>query len=373
MVPGPDARRARQPADGAGRRHRAGDRAGDDPARRAGRVDDEREATWRSCARSRCGFRSTASRMRRCSQASTRCAARAVTKRSTSSRLAGRRCARWRPASSASCSQRPRRHHRVSVRSAAARFCYYYAHLDRYADGLQEGAQRRRRRVVGYVGTTGNAPKDTPHLHFAIFRLSRAGPLVGGHGHRPVPGAAVKSASRTRMRTSHAPVAAPRPSAAVGRPIASPRRVGPRALAVVSRRARLRRRRRRAACPISWDLAAGTNIKWRTPLPGLAHSSPIVWDDLVFVTTAVSSEPTATFRKGLYGAGDASPDRIRAPVAGDRARPRHRDDALDADGVHAACRARSATSSPPTPTRRRPPTATPSSPSSARRGCTRTT
>ena len=64
-----------------------------------------------------------------------------------------------------------------------------------------------------------------------------------------------------------------------------------------------------AQLPAQWDLAAGTNIQWRTPLPGLAHSSPIVWDDLVFVTTAVSTDPNATFRKGLYGAGDASPDR----------------------------------------------------------------
>jgi murein DD-endopeptidase MepM/ murein hydrolase activator NlpD len=53
------------------------------------------------------------------------------------------------------------------------RFCYYYAHLDRYAPGLHEGQQLRRGEVLGYVGTTGNAPKDTPHLHFALIRLDR--------------------------------------------------------------------------------------------------------------------------------------------------------------------------------------------------------
>jgi murein DD-endopeptidase MepM/ murein hydrolase activator NlpD len=48
---------------------------------------------------------------------------------------------------------------------------YYYAHLDRYADGLQEGAFVQRGTVIGYVGTSGNAPIGTPHLHFAVEAL----------------------------------------------------------------------------------------------------------------------------------------------------------------------------------------------------------
>ena len=52
--------------------------------------------------------------------------------------------------------------------------CYYYAHLDRYADGLREGTFLRRGDPIGYVGTSGNAPPDTPHLHFAIFELGPA-------------------------------------------------------------------------------------------------------------------------------------------------------------------------------------------------------
>ncbi|HET6265544.1 MAG TPA: M23 family metallopeptidase [Usitatibacter sp.] len=48
---------------------------------------------------------------------------------------------------------------------------YYYAHLDGYAKGLREGATIKRGDVVGFVGSTGNAPERAPHLHFAIFRL----------------------------------------------------------------------------------------------------------------------------------------------------------------------------------------------------------
>jgi murein DD-endopeptidase MepM/ murein hydrolase activator NlpD len=50
-------------------------------------------------------------------------------------------------------------------------YVYYYAHLERYADGLKEGDRVTRGQVIGYVGTTGNAPRNTPHLHFAIFKM----------------------------------------------------------------------------------------------------------------------------------------------------------------------------------------------------------
>jgi murein DD-endopeptidase MepM/ murein hydrolase activator NlpD len=53
----------------------------------------------------------------------------------------------------------------------AGDYCYYYAHLDRYAEGLVVGQPLRKGQRVGYVGTTGNAPPNTPHLHFTIFKL----------------------------------------------------------------------------------------------------------------------------------------------------------------------------------------------------------
>ena len=51
------------------------------------------------------------------------------------------------------------------------RFVYYYAHLDAYAPDLHADQRVRKGDVLGYVGTTGNAPVNTPHLHFQIMRL----------------------------------------------------------------------------------------------------------------------------------------------------------------------------------------------------------
>jgi outer membrane protein assembly factor BamB len=63
--------------------------------------------------------------------------------------------------------------------------------------------------------------------------------------------------------------------------------------------------------PDRWDGKKGENILWRTSIPGLAHSSPIVWDRRIFLTSAISTNTKATFRPGLYGDGDASNDRSR--------------------------------------------------------------
>jgi murein DD-endopeptidase MepM/ murein hydrolase activator NlpD len=50
-------------------------------------------------------------------------------------------------------------------------YCYYYAHLDGYAEGLHEGMRVEPGDVIGFVGSTGNADARTPHLHFAITEL----------------------------------------------------------------------------------------------------------------------------------------------------------------------------------------------------------
>lgn len=51
------------------------------------------------------------------------------------------------------------------------RYVYYYAHLDRYSEAVLNAARVRKGMTIGYVGITGNAPPDTPHLHFQVIRL----------------------------------------------------------------------------------------------------------------------------------------------------------------------------------------------------------
>lgn len=58
----------------------------------------------------------------------------------------------------------------VYASDASDRFILMYAHLDRYADGMHDDMPLKQGQVIGYVGTTGNAPPDVPHLHFAIAR-----------------------------------------------------------------------------------------------------------------------------------------------------------------------------------------------------------
>ena len=59
----------------------------------------------------------------------------------------------------------------IYVRSPDQRWSYYYAHLQGYAPGLEEGQQVKRGQLLGRVGHTGNANPEGPHLHFAVNRM----------------------------------------------------------------------------------------------------------------------------------------------------------------------------------------------------------
>jgi len=67
------------------------------------------------------------------------------------------------------------------------RVVYYYAHLDAYRSGLFAGATIARGDTLGFVGTTGNAPKGTPHLHFQVMRMPSDGKYWDGEPINPYP------------------------------------------------------------------------------------------------------------------------------------------------------------------------------------------
>jgi outer membrane protein assembly factor BamB len=55
------------------------------------------------------------------------------------------------------------------------------------------------------------------------------------------------------------------------------------------------------AAPITWNVEHKKNVRWKTAIPGLGHSSPIIWGDRIFVTTALSGKPNPELKTGLYG------------------------------------------------------------------------
>jgi outer membrane protein assembly factor BamB len=63
-----------------------------------------------------------------------------------------------------------------------------------------------------------------------------------------------------------------------------------------------------ADLPVSWSVETGANVAWKTPIPGLGLSSPVIWGDLVFLTTAVSSNPQMVFEAKLKGERDDRQD-----------------------------------------------------------------
>ena len=75
---------------------------------------------------------------------------------------------------------------------------YYYAHLDRYAPGLEAGGKVRRGQVIGYVGSTGNARADAPHLHFTVYALGPAKEWWKGVALNPYRQLAAPSEASTR-------------------------------------------------------------------------------------------------------------------------------------------------------------------------------
>ena len=132
----------------------------------------------------------------------------------------------------------------IYAADAADSIVFMYGHLDRYADGLTDGMVLRRGQVIGYVGTTGNAPPGTPHLHFAMSRGKPSAAWWKGTPINPYPllasGSAKPGAVASVPRVTAAPVDAPPTPAPVEaavievRPSKTRTTITPRAAAVIS-------------------------------------------------------------------------------------------------------------------------------------------
>lgn len=107
----------------------------------------------------------------------------------------------------------------------------------------------------------------------------------------------IEQPAREIVRTQHQPASAL--PAAVATDVKWPGFRGPAARGVLDG----------VDLPDRWNVETGNGIRWRVEIPGLAHSSPAIWGDVVFVTTAISSGGPSDFRPGLYGDGDAADDR----------------------------------------------------------------
>jgi murein DD-endopeptidase MepM/ murein hydrolase activator NlpD len=87
----------------------------------------------------------------------------------------------------------------VYAADSSERFVLMYAHLDRYQPGLTDSTRLVRGQIIGYVGSTGNASPNAPHLHFAIARSADVKHWSRGKAIDPLPvlvGARATSGSR---------------------------------------------------------------------------------------------------------------------------------------------------------------------------------
>jgi outer membrane protein assembly factor BamB len=103
------------------------------------------------------------------------------------------------------------------------------------------------------------------------------------------------TADPTPLRTA---AAAPAPEAARGPARPWPQFRGPQASGIGDGQ----------GAPAAWNVASGEGVRWKTPIPGIGLSSPIVWGDRIFVTTAVSAKGDTSIRTGLYGDGSSVDD-----------------------------------------------------------------
>ncbi|AYJ85729.1 M23 family metallopeptidase [Sphingomonas paeninsulae] len=86
--------------------------------------------------------------------------------------------------------------HTIYVRTLDGKQSHYYAHLDRYVDGLREGQVVAQGEMIAFVGSTGDADRGAPHLHFAIHNMTPTDKWYEGTSVDPYPYLAGKAPTR---------------------------------------------------------------------------------------------------------------------------------------------------------------------------------
>ena len=66
--------------------------------------------------------------------------------------------------------------------------------------------------------------------------------------------------------------------------------------------------------PLTWDVTTSKNILWKTPIPGLGHSSPVVWGNRIFLSTSISGKENPVLK--VTGISESHPSPMIHPIAG---------------------------------------------------------
>lgn len=124
-----------------------------------------------------------------------------------------------------------------------------------------------------------------------VTQGERTFPLVPGPINAPAPVAAAETTEKPEPSPAEAPVAR-------GPQVQWPSFRGPNASGVADGQ----------GAPLRWDLATGEGVMWKTPMPGIATASPVIWGNKVFLVTAISGKNDNSLRTGLYGDVDSVTD-----------------------------------------------------------------
>jgi outer membrane protein assembly factor BamB len=175
------------------------------------------------------------------------------------------------------------------------------------ADGLLIGAVQLNQEALLKAAVAGKVTRQGLQSAMSLAATMKREPLAAvlktaldQIPAEPPAAAANAPLARADAVAAPAPTPAPAPSAPPPPPSIARRETGPRNWPAFRGEGHAGNGDGQRAV-VEWDVVTGKNIKWKTAIPGIANSSPIVWGDRVFVTSAIGKGGDNTFRTGLYG------------------------------------------------------------------------